>query len=119
MQVIHHLGEGFIQDLVDIRGGGQGGGQVVEQRQVFIAAGEGAVALDELAVQARIGDGDRRVGGQRLDHLLVLGGELGGVELVGQVNLPELALAHADGHAQEGVHRRVVGREAGAVRVVG
>ena len=30
------------------------------------------------------------------------GGELGGGALVGQVNLPQLALTHADGHAQEG-----------------
>jgi two-component system response regulator DevR len=54
--------------------------------------------------------------GREADHefLVDVGEHLGG-RLVGQIQVAEHLVAHADGHAQERSHRRMVGREPEAV----
>jgi hypothetical protein len=117
-QVAEQLPQALAHDQVDVVRGGHGGGHGVEQRQVFVAAGQHAVALDQLAVQARVGDGHRGIRGQHFNDQLVGVGEFIPVGFIGQVNLPEGFVAQADGHAQQRLHRRVVRRETRAARIV-
>ena len=68
-------------------------------------------------VQARILDRDRGLARERLDELLVAGGERA-LLLLGQVEVPEGTAAQQDRHAEEAAHRRMVGREADRARIV-
>ena len=64
------MGEGFIQDQVHIEEARVEAMSLSSAR--FSLRRVRVSVLDELAVQARVGDGHRRVGGQRFDDLLVL-----------------------------------------------
>src|SRR5919106_1193731 len=64
-------------------------------------------------------DGDPGVEGERFDQRLVIVAELGCILLVGEVQAPDDLAGDSDGHPQERVHRRVVGREAVALRMRG
>nr|WP_284255401.1 hypothetical protein [Pseudolysinimonas kribbensis] len=71
----------------------------------------------DLIEQARVLDGDAGGGGENADEFLVLRREASG-GWVGKVQVAEHVVADADRHAEEGVHRRVVGREPAGPRVV-
>jgi hypothetical protein len=58
-----------------------------------------------------MGDGDGRIGSQGFDHLLVKLGEFKVIGLLGEVDQAKELLSQQDGHAEEGVHLRVVGGE--------
>ena len=73
-------------------------------------------ALD-LFVEPGVLDGDAGVQREHLDERLIVLGELGRADLVGQVEVAHRDAGHDDRHAQERAHRRVMGREARAVRV--
>src|SRR5262249_46125827 len=68
-------------------------------------------------VEARVLDRDRRLRGEELRQLLVLLGELAAL-LLGQVEVAVRHAAKENGHAEEGAHRRVAGREADRPRIV-
>ena len=87
--------------------------EVLADALALVDDGQPAILL----VQAGVLDGDRRVAGERLDDHLVLGRELGGTRLVGQVQVADGPALHRDRDAEEAVHRRVVRREAVAPRV--
>ena len=70
-------------------------------------------------VQARVLDRDRRLRGEELRELLVLVGEVGAAGLLGEVEVPVGDAAQHDRDAEEGLHRRMVGREADRARVFG
>ena len=69
-------------------------------------------------VEARILDRDCGLARERLDELLVGGGERA-LLLLGQVEVPEGTAAQQDRHPEEAAHRRMVGREADRARIVG
>ena len=71
----------------------------------------------ELLVEAGILHRDPGVERERLDEGLVVLGEFGRVDLVGQVEVAERDALDRDRDAEEAGHRRVVGREARAARV--
>ena len=68
-------------------------------------------------VQPGVVDGHRRGAGQPDGEFLVELTELGGVDLVGQVQVAEHLVADLDRDTEEGTHRRMVRREPVAVRV--
>ena len=68
--------------------------------------------LGHLLVEASVLDGNTGGDRQRDHQLLVDVGEHLADLLVGEVEVAEHRVAHADRHPQERVHRRVVGREA-------
>ena len=70
-------------------------------------------------IEARVLDRDTGRGGQGDHDLLILFGEVAATLLLGQVEVAECLAADQDGHAQEGTHRRVVGRKAGGMRMLG
>ena len=70
-------------------------------------------------MQARIFDDDRRRDRKRLQDIAVLVGEFIGIDLVGEVQVSEDLGADLDRDAKERFHRRMVGREADRLGVVG
>ena len=78
-------------------------------RDAVAVLGEGAVAHEP--VQARVLDGDARSHGQREDQLLVVLGELLGVLLVGQVQIPVDLAVDPHGHPEERGHGGVARRD--------
>ena len=80
---------------------------------------EQLLAALPLVVEAGVLDRDARRDRERTDELLVDLGELVRALLLGQVEVAEHLVAHADRDAQERGHRRVVGREAEGVGVRG
>ena len=68
------------------------------------------LAAPRLLIQPGVGDRDPGGRGQRGDQLLVLGAELA-VLALGEIEVAEHDVADPDRHAEEAVHRRVVGRE--------
>ena len=68
-------------------------------------------------VEASVLDGDPRGEAEGLDQCLVVAGELGPADLVGEIEVPVDLTPHLDGHAQERRHRRVVGGKAEALLV--
>src|SRR3990170_2896882 len=119
LQIIQHLGQRFVQDLIDVGGGGQRGAELVQQRQIFVAAGEDAVALHQLAVDAGVDDGYRGISRQHFDHQLIGFGEFRGANFLGQVNLTDVPPAVANGNAKERFHLGVILGIADAARVFG
>ena len=73
-------------------------------------------ALD-LLVEPRVLDRYSRMKGEGLDQRLVVRAEIGSALLVGQVQATDHVPLDRHWHAQEGVHGRVVGREAVALSV--
>ena len=71
----------------------------------------------ELLVEPRVLHGDPGVQGEGLDERLVLRGEFGRADLVGEVEPPERDALDGDRDAQEAGHRRMIGREPGAAWV--
>lgn len=71
-----------------------------------------AFAQPGLLVQPGVLDGHSGGHRQRRQDGLVLHVELPGAALLGEVEVSEHLVAHPDRHAEEGVHRRMVGREA-------
>ena len=71
--------------------------------------------LPHPSVEARVLDGDPGRGRQADDELLVDVGEHLGGRLVGQIQVPEHFVAHADRYAQERSHRWMIEREPEAV----
>jgi hypothetical protein len=75
------------------------------------------LAAHHLLEQVRVLHRDAGCRGQRLHHQLVVGGELVGATLLGQVQVAVHLVADPDGNAEEAAHRRMVGREADRHRV--
>jgi hypothetical protein len=94
----------------------------VEEEQPVGGIGEDRVRLRAVdlrrGARARLADGRARAGRQELDGRLVVLGELVAVELVRQVEVADHDAGEADGDAEEGLHRRVMGREAAERRVL-
>ena len=68
-------------------------------------------------VQPGVVDGHRRGAGQPDDEFLVELTEVGGVDLVGQVQVAEHLVADLDRDTEKGTHRRMMGREPETVGV--
>ena len=66
---------------------------------------------------ARVLDCDRGLRGEHRDDLLVLCGEASSRLFLGQVEIPERDSPRHHRHAEEAVHRRMVGREADRSRI--
>ena len=77
------------------------------------------LAPQPFLVEACVADGDAGGGRQRDDDALVLLVERTAVPALGEVEVAPDLVAHADRNAEEGAHRRMVGREAGRGRMVG
>ena len=90
---LQRLGAAYLpeQDGGDLGGGGEPPLATLRQRE-----------------ESGVVDGDAGRGGERHHDLLVVLGELGGAELLGEVEVAEDLAPDADGDAQEAVHRRVV-----------
>ena len=103
----HQLQGGGPVDLAEQHGGDLGGG--LQPALPSIRGG----------VEAGVVDG--HAGGHRQRHhrLLVVGGELGGGALLGEVEVAEDVVADTDRHAEEAAHRRVVFGKAGREGVFG
>ena len=71
----------------------------------------------DLLVQAGVLDRDPGVDRERLHEALVRLGELGGADLVGEIQVADGAALHGDRHAKEAVHRRVVRGEPVSARI--
>ena len=69
-------------------------------------------------VQAGVLDGDGGLGRQHLRELLVLLGERPSAGLLRQVEVPVRHAAEEDWHSEEGLHRRMIGREPDRVGVL-
>ena len=70
-------------------------------------------------VEPRVLDRDRRLRGEELGQLLVLGREVVACLLLGEIEVPVRHSPQEDRDAQERLHRRVVPREADRARVLG
>ncbi len=99
------------QHLVRILAGQQRGGDLAGRLQPALPAAG-------LLEQAGVLDGHPGGGGQRLHDDLVVGGEVAAAAFLGQVQVAEHLVPDPHRHAQEGVHRGVVGREAVGVHVL-
>ena len=69
-------------------------------------------------VEARVLDRDRCLRGEELDGGLVVGVEVGAAGLLREIEVAVDRAAQPHGHAEEGVHRRMVRREADRARIV-
>ena len=69
-------------------------------------------------VEARVLDRDRGLGGEQDDRRLVLLVEVGAARLLGEVEVAVDDAAQADRDTEEGLHRRVVRREADRARIL-
>ncbi len=69
-------------------------------------------------VQPGVLDGDGGLGREHLRQLLVLLGERPSTGLLRQVEVPVGDAAEENGHSEEGLHRRVIGREPDRVRIL-
>ena len=92
------------QGLVRVGAGQQRGADLVGRLQPALPAAG-------LLEQPRVLDRDAGGRGERLDDRLVVGGEVAAA-LLGQVEVAEDLVPDPDRDAEEGVHRRVVRREA-------
>ena len=77
-----------------------------------------ALPSRRLLVEPGVLDDDARGGRERDDDLLVVRGEAVPGLLLGQVEVAEDGVPDADGHAEERVHRRVVGGETVGLHVL-
>jgi hypothetical protein len=103
---------------VEQRGGGLGGEHDPEQllgHRVVQLAGQPVALLEDAQlaaalVQPRVLDGDRRMGGEHLDHLLVARVERVRALLLGEVEGADHPPPGDDRHPEERAHLRVGGR---------
>jgi hypothetical protein len=103
---------------------GQAGGEQPLDHRVVEVPGDPLPVFEEgqfpqAAVEPGVLDGHAGRSGQGDDQFFVDVAEHLGRLLVGEVEVPEHLVPHQDGDAQEGVHRRVVGREPEAVGMLG
>lgn len=107
-------------------------GPLGDQREDLSALAAGHQAVGDLGVRlqpaltqpgllVQPGIVDRHTGryGESRQYRLVVLVELGPTALLGQVQVAEDLIAHPDRDAKEGVHRRMVGREAVRSGVIG
>jgi len=125
IEVGHGLGDPF-RELrwrePDRRFEGEAGGEEPLDDRVVQVGGDPFAVLDQrhvadARVQAGVLDGDPGGAGQGDGQGLVFLAELRRPLLVGQIQVAEHLTADANGHAEEGRHRRVPHREAVAVGV--
>ncbi len=116
-QVIRQLGEPLLKDLFDLGASGKGGGELVEQGQIFILAGQYAITRRVITEKARINDGGASVSRQDLGDALVFFRKIRGIHFVGDQDDADQAFALEDRHSQEGGHAGVKGGKAVVARV--
>lgn len=108
-EVPHDGVQHLLQDAVQFEGRAGSRGNVVEDRQFLIALLKLFFVRLQPLIEARIGDGNGRVGSQRFDQSLVFLAELRGPNPVGDVDLPDRPALSGDRHTQEAAHMRMIG----------